>query len=48
MDELRKELEWRLLMLVRGQGDRRDVNDFIQMLDVYIEVKIKEDNHDVL
>jgi hypothetical protein len=41
MDELRKDLEWQLLMLIRGQGDGRDATEFIQMLDAYIEAKLK-------
>jgi len=44
MDELREELEWQLLMLVRGQGDRRDATEFIQMLVAYIETKLKDKN----
>jgi hypothetical protein len=43
MDELRGDLEWQLSILVSGHGDRRDVNEFIRMLDAYIEAKIKEE-----
>lgn len=43
MDKLRKALAHRLLMMIRSQ-DERDVADVIDVLDWYIEAKIKENN----
>ena len=43
MDKLRKALAHRLLMMIRSQ-DERDVADVIEMLDWYIEAKLKEKN----
>ncbi len=44
MDEIRRELAHRLLMMVRGSGDMRDMYDVLEALDVYIEAKLKEKN----
>ena len=44
-DYLRRNLKHTLLMLVRGSGDSRDVKDFVDALDMYIETKLKEKNH---
>jgi len=44
MDEIRRELAHRLLMMVRGSGDMRDVHDVLEALDAYIEAKLKEKN----
>ena len=43
MDKLRKALAHRLLMMIRSQ-DERDVDDVVEMLDWYIEAKLKEKN----
>ena len=43
-DYLRKNLKHTLLMLVRRSGDSRDVKDFVDALDMYIETKLKEKN----
>lgn len=45
MDEIRRELAHRLLMMVRGSGDIRDVYDVLEVLDAYIEQALKEKNH---
>jgi hypothetical protein len=44
MDEIRRALAHRLLMMVRGSGDMRDVHDVLEALDAYIEAKLKEKN----
>ena len=43
-DYLRRNLKHTLLMLVRRSGDSRDVKDFVDALDMYIETKLKEKN----
>ena len=43
VDKLRKELAHCLLMMIRSQ-DSKDVNDVIDILDRYIEAKLKEKN----
>ena len=43
MDKLRKALAHRLLMMICSQ-DERDVDDVVEMLDWYIEAKLKEKN----